>query len=374
MIVRLLQLRRVDPSDGAGASEGKLSVTELDKSLRLEAVYYSAPAPRSLASLVALGLVFDRVHFPGVYVPQGAYDRDAWHAEIDRIAALQPSRFNDTRELVALMKFAELSERMPGFFAFDRNRDDPLDKHNDDRAMVERMYEEMWGPPSEKVIPIFEPWHHKAVPGSEEHLTYPGDYFYQAAALRKSGELSIPLISDLPGLPVPGATGDVTDDARALSGFLALRTMTVALDGLPLLAPDDIMEFRDANAEALRAFRRAMLRYAGEWREKLKGLSPQEVVHETAFLVQTEIVPTLDELRQLASDPTRPWYKRAVDGIKMAAALTGACMTADREKALGALLTTIAPMFFAEVEAKGDKSQKVRRSDLYYLLKLQRLR
>ena len=320
-----------------------------------------------------MGLVFDRVHFPGVYVPQGDYDRSSWKAEIDRIAALPASRLNDTRELIALMKFAELSERMPGFFAFDRTRDDPLDKDQDDRAMVEQMYAEMWGPPSEKFVPMFTPWHHKGVPGSEEHLTYPGDYYYQAAALRKSGELSVPLISDMPGLPVPGATGDVTGDAKALSGFLALQTMSVALDGVPLLAPDDLMEFRDANTAALRAFRRAMLRYAGEWRDKLKELSPDDVAHETAFLVQTEIVPALDELRQLASDPARPWYKRAIDGIKVAAALTGACMIADREKAFGALLAAAAPMFFTEAEAKGDKSRKVRRSDLYYLLKLQRM-
>ncbi|BBD97116.1 hypothetical protein SAMIE_1006170 [Sphingobium amiense] len=348
-------------------------MAELDKSLQLEAVYYSAPAPRSLASIVALGLVFDRVHFPGVYVPQGDYDRDAWKAEIDRIAALPPSRFNDPRALVTLMKFAELSERMPGFFAFDRTKDDPLDKNNGDSEMVERMYAEMWGPPSKNFIPTFAPWHHKGVPGSDEHLTYPGDYYYQAAALRKSGELGAPLVSDMPGLPVPGAAGDMTGDAKALSGFLALQTMRVALDGVPLLAPDDIMEFRNANSQALRAFRRAMLRYAGEWRDKLKELPPEEVVRETAFLVQTEIVPALDELRQLASDPARPWYKRAVDGIKMAAALAGACMMADKEKAFGAMLAAAAPMFFTEVEAKGDKSQTVRRSDLYYLLKLQRV-
>ena len=348
-------------------------MAEFDKTLQLEAVYYSAPAPRGLASLVALALVFDRVHFPGVDVPQGDYDRDAWKIETNRIAALPPSQFDDSNKLVAMMKLADLSERMPGFFVFDRTRDDPLDRDNEDRAVVERMYEEMWGPPSEKFIPTFMPWHHKGVPDSKEHLTYPGEYYYQAAALRKAGELSIPLISDLPGLPVPGATGDVTEDAKALSGFLALQAMSVALDSVPLLAPDDLMAFRDANSEALRAFRRAMLRYAGTWRDKLHGLSPDEVVRETAFLVQTEIVPALDELRQLASDPARPWYKRAVDGIKMTAALAGACMTADREEAYGALLASIAPMFFAEAEAKGDKSQKVRRSDLYYLLKLQRV-
>lgn len=34
-----------------------------------EVVYYSAPVPNSLAALTMLSFVFDRIHFPGVYVP-----------------------------------------------------------------------------------------------------------------------------------------------------------------------------------------------------------------------------------------------------------------------------------------------------------------
>lgn len=34
-----------------------------------EVVYYSAPVPNSLAALTMLSFVFDRIHFPAVYVP-----------------------------------------------------------------------------------------------------------------------------------------------------------------------------------------------------------------------------------------------------------------------------------------------------------------
>lgn len=344
---------------------------DLDKSLQLEAVYYSAPAPRSLETLVALGLVFDKIHVPGVYLPQGDYDRKAWQAEIGRIAALE-SRSADTRELLALMTFPRLVEKMPGFFSFDRLRDDPLDRHGDDGAIVQQIYEEMWGRPSEQFLPIFAPWHHKAVPDSPEHLTYPGAYYYQAGALRKASEDRLPLISDQAGIPIPGIGEGAHADAKALSAYIALQAMSVALVDVPLLAPEDIMEFRDANSGELRSFRRAMLRYAGQWRGKLEGLPADEIARETEFLVQTEIVPALDELRQLVSDPARPWHKRAVDGIRVTATIAGSCLTMNWGKALGELLTALAPQLFTELDAKGDKNQTLRRSDLYYLLKVQR--
>lgn len=35
----------------------------------LEVVHYSAPVPNSLAALTMMSFVFDRIHFPAVYVP-----------------------------------------------------------------------------------------------------------------------------------------------------------------------------------------------------------------------------------------------------------------------------------------------------------------
>lgn len=343
---------------------------QIDSTLKLEAVYYSAPIPRSLSSLVALGLVFDQLHFPGVYLPKGDYDRQAWMNEIDRITALQ-SKQHDTQVLLACMRFASVAEKLDGFCCFGRARDDGLDAGLPDRAAVEELYQAVWGPPREGFFPMLSSWHHKGVPDSEEHLTYPGDYFYQAGAIKTAGERGLPIITDVAEMPVPGTGPQITANAQALAAFIALETMQVVLPEIPLLRPEDLMDFREENQAYLRGFRRAMLRYAGEWRGKLAGAAPEDIKQETEFLVRTEIVPALDELRQRAADPARPWHKRAVDGIRIVASVTGSCMTMRFDKAIGQLVEALAPQFFQEVEAKGDKSQSLKRSDLYYLLRVQ---
>ncbi|WP_308516149.1 hypothetical protein [Sphingomonas flavescens] len=347
-----------------------MSSQNLDHTLQLDAVYYASPIPRNLATLVALGGIFDQVHFPGVYLPRGDYDRAAWKAEIERIASLN-LRDRDSQVLLGMMKFAETAEKLDGFLVFDRAREADLDDQQADEELVNNIYEAVWGPPREGFTPVFSTWHHKGIPGSEEHLTYPGDYYYEAGALLKASAKGLPLMSDAPGLPIPGVKTDDLSDAKALSAFLALETMKVVLPDLPLLRPEDLMEFREANQSHLRAFRRAMLRYAGEWKGKLAGVSAEDLARETDFLIQTEIVPALDELRQLANDPARPWYKRAIDGVRILPSVATKCFTMSPGAALAQVLLAYAPQFFDELAAKGQKQQQVRRSGLYYLLQVQ---
>ena len=343
----------------------------LDETLQLEAVYYSAPMPRSLSVLVAMGLVFDKVHFPGVYLPKGDYDRVGWKSETKRIADLK-LKDSESQLLLAMMNFTETAEMMGGFLCYDKGRDDPLDAYDVDSKLVGQMQEALLGPPSNDFIPLIQTWHHKAVEGSKEHLTYRGDIHYQAGALRVASDAGIPLICDVPGLPIPGAERAATTDAKSLSSFIALQAMHLVLPEMPLLRPEDLMEFRQENARHLRAFRRAMLRYAGAWRGQLSCAAPEEIVQETRFLVETEIVPALDELRQLATDPARPWLKRAIDGVRLTASVAGSCITMRWDQAVVKVIEALAPQFLNEIDSKGDKHRQLRRSDLYYLLQVQK--
>src|SRR5580698_8362287 len=53
-----------------------------------DAVYYSQQVPISAESLTILGLVFDRLIFPGVYLPTSSFDEEALKREIKRITSL----------------------------------------------------------------------------------------------------------------------------------------------------------------------------------------------------------------------------------------------------------------------------------------------
>jgi len=51
--------------------------TGIDSALSLDAVYLSAPIPRNPAVLTVLGVVFDKVYFPGVHMPKSGFDQIA---------------------------------------------------------------------------------------------------------------------------------------------------------------------------------------------------------------------------------------------------------------------------------------------------------
>ena len=132
------------------------------------------------------------------------------------------------------------------------------------------------------------------------------------------------------------------------------------------------MEFRDDNSDALRVFRRSMLRYAADLNGKLANVAPQEITAATKFFVDTEIVPSLDELRAKLNAPARSWYKRAVDFGRVVPKVVPSLFTMNPATILSSVLTNFAPQFFTEVSAVGEKRETLKKSGMYYLLQLER--
>ena len=181
------------------------------------------------------------------------------------------------------------------------------------------------------------------------------------------------MLNDIPGLKLPGML-DIApqDDAKLLAGILAVECTRIALPPTPLLRPEDIMEFREANAALLRGFRRSMLRYAADLNNKIKDISWAEFEAKTKFFVETQIVPSMDELNATMNDPARPWHRKALDAIKIIPQVGGAFLAGGPTAALTKAITATAAQFFVEVAAKGDKEEALKRSGLTYLLRLRR--
>ena len=338
----------------------------IDHTLGLEAVYYSAPVPRDLAVLTVLGIVFDKVHLPGVYIPMDGYDRDGVVAEIERLRALN-SRLQSTADLIGMMKFMLIAPGIQDMLVLDSDHTRLID----DKApgtLVDELYRAIHGPHKPGWTPAFDSSHHKGLPGTEDSLSYRGEYHYMAGALLHSAEKGIPLINDLPGLPVPGVGS--ARDADALAAMIAIESVLVSLPDLPLLTPVELMEFRAENQKALRGFRGSMLKYASQLRGQLKGLNDKEVQEALTFFVKTEIVPALDELRSVMERPAQPWYKRAREVGKIVVQLGGAVVAGKEGNLALAALSAFAPQVITELMASSDKNEQLKRSGLYYLLKL----
>jgi hypothetical protein len=239
--------------------------------------------------------------------------------------------------------------------------------------MVADISNAIHGPPPKGFIPTFSTNNHKGLPGGNEHVTYPGAYHYLAGAILESAKLGAPLLNDYPGLPIPGIDQTTPqDEGKVLSAILAIECTKLVLPPTPILHPTDIMEFRAANTELLRVFRKSMLRYAADLNGKIGGLSQEDFEHKTRFFIETQIVPAMDDLRITMNDPARPWHKRAIDVAKVIPSIAGAYFTGGTSAALIKALTAYASQFFVEVAAHGDRQEALKRSGLYYLLQLRK--
>jgi hypothetical protein len=89
--------------------------TGLDNALKLEAVYYSAPVPRDLATLTVLGAVFDKVYFPGVYLPTGGFDQGELDKEIERIVEATRGKPTRNPNLPGILSFVKQQQFQQGY-------------------------------------------------------------------------------------------------------------------------------------------------------------------------------------------------------------------------------------------------------------------
>jgi hypothetical protein len=283
-----------------------MASTGIDEALRLDAVYLTAPIPRNLAVLTVLGAVFDKVYFPGVYLPKGGYDPAELDKEIARLEALAAGEY-DRQLLIGILKLTKYAKTLAGFCEFTADPDDVFGtKSPIPNEMVHAVYQAIYGPPRPGFIPQFDTGHAKGLPGSDESVIYPGHFHYLARAILESGKTNVPLLNDIPGLPIPGIQDVVpADDAKLLAGILAIECTKIALPPTPVLRIEDLMEFR-ANTALLGGFRRSMLRYAADLNGKIKDLTYEDFEAKTKFFIETEIVPAMDELNATMNDPARP--------------------------------------------------------------------
>ncbi|WP_036307286.1 hypothetical protein, partial [Methyloglobulus morosus] len=170
---------------------------------KLEAVFYTSPIPHNLGILTFIGFVFDRVHFPNVYLPIDGFDRDEVINEIKRIENFG-LRDYETWLLINLMKYA-LNPELREFCHFTGERGqifggEEIDKVKDLVAALEQL---IHGSPKPGFSPMYTPGYHKGL-NNDAYIDYPGNYFYQCNALLYAAKHGIPLINTDPTLPVPG--------------------------------------------------------------------------------------------------------------------------------------------------------------------------
>jgi hypothetical protein len=146
----------------------------IDETLELEAVYLPAPIPRSLAVLTAMGAIFDKVYFPGVYLPKEGFDVGALDKEITRLKALPQDDsgllFGEERGLLlGILDLTKHAKTLAGFCEFTGDSDDVFcDKSPPPQQLVQAVHDTIHGPPRKGATLMFTSGSCKGLPGGNE--------------------------------------------------------------------------------------------------------------------------------------------------------------------------------------------------------------
>jgi hypothetical protein len=337
----------------------------------LEVVYYPSPIPSGPGALTLMGLIFDKVHFPNVYLPTSGYDPEAVRKEADRIAALGLRDYN-TAVLVSALRFLPLVKDLDGFCVFTGQEGQLFGNVDKMRAidLVKALDEEIFGPPKPGFHPTYETGFHKALPDNEQYIDYPGTLHYPATAMIYASGKKIPLINDNPNLPVPALGGvGAKDNARLLTTILAMECANLVLPRIRVLHPREIMEMREELSKHLQPFRLGLLKLSAELNKAISSTSSrEEIIRAACFIVETEVQPTLIELKASIEAPSKRWYNRALEVAKQVPELAASFATMPTNVAIAKVLAALGSIL---VDMQSEEAGKrASRSGMYYLLKL----
>jgi hypothetical protein len=332
----------------------------------MEGIYYSHVVPRDPAILTLMGLVFDKVHFPGAYFPSKGFDLQQVGEEIARLEQL-PRDF-DTAELIGILKFLKHVPALRSFCEFQPTTAGIFSDQRFPPQAIMEMYDSIYGPRPEGWTPMISSGHSKGLPGGDESISYRGEFHQFANAIYESARTGIPLINDIPGLPVFSDIASPVGDAHALAGLLSVLCMKLILPEMPVLAPADLMEFREESKKELRAFRRSMLTFAADLNQALgQDSDGQEIEKKAKFFVETTVSPQLDELRETISKPKYGWITRSV--FTMLPTVGAGYLAGGMMGAIATFLTSGVAHVPKEFSSDHKPAKDAKKNGLYYLLK-----
>jgi len=342
-----------------------------------DAVYYAQQVPASAEVLTFLSFLFDRVYFPGVYMPDVQLDEMALTREIERIQRLRLSRTIEDYQMLQCMSFANHVKHIRDFCIFTGlpGTAGMLEQGAQDLTM--QLEQLVFGPPGPDFFPTPSLGFNRGLPGATKHdfraqVNAPSWLSYPANALVFAGKHGLPLINDNPSLPVPGLPGvDATANAKLLATILSIESVHLAIPKLKALSPQEISEFREQTAQYVKPFRWAMLRLAKDLNAAIKSdMTLAEVQKHAQFIVETTVFPELQELEKVMHDPGKPWYRRAVDLAKSAPELVAGFSTMPLGLAFAKVFAKVAESLADLRDEQLEKERKLGRAGLHYLLKL----
>lgn len=338
-----------------------------------EVVCYAHPTPKGLASLTLMGLLFDRVHFPGVYIPRDL-DLDVVGRELKRLEALPDAPDLDGLHMRACMRMALIRSHIDDFCIFTGDPKDVFGTVDEQTpALYEKLRLTIFGPDPPGFTPFYIPGHHKGFPGHHDGLGIPSALVYAANALIYAARNDLPIINEEPWLPVVehGTSSDAQLE-KALTAVAALEALRLVMPAVPIMRPESLREFRAVNADALKRFRFSMTRCSRELIAALRdGADENYVTDLAAKIADQDIRPTLEDLRTEYSRQGTSWYEDLANCGSAVASVASAYYAPTASAAAVVALLAISPLLVGMQKEK-DRKAELRNKPLFYLLSIEK--
>jgi hypothetical protein len=339
-----------------------------------EAVFYGEPVPSSLKSLTLMALVFDKIHFPGVYIPLEGVDEARTLAEIERIRSLPRRREVENAQLLNCMVYAVHGRYLRDFCVFTGKPGYPGILEPGAEELTKEFEEVIFGPPPEGFFPSYSLGFAKGLPGDEQAaVNGPSWLSYPPNALLYASRAGLVLVNDNPELPVPSiGSGTYRSNARALASVLALESVRLVLPNLSPMSFEEIAELHAETSGLVAGFRSAMLRLSRELNDAIgSDAALADVQSEARFLAETMVLPELEEVRAQMLSPGKPWHRRIVDVAKDAPELVGNYAAMPAAMATAKVLAALANVFADVRDEQLEREGIEKRGAYHYLLKLE---
>lgn len=338
-----------------------------NSALNLETVYYSAPIPHNAMVLTSLALVFDRIYFPNVYLPEDGYDPEEVRREAQRLEALKDATY-ETGVLIGSLRILPHLSHLREFCDFTGKNGQifggDLDQVKNLRADLNL---KLFGPYPEGWQPVFVNGCHKGLPGGG-YVDFPDTLSYLANAIAFAGHRGIPIVNDT-NLPVLSPDA-LSINPQVLASVLALKCIELALPNVPVLTPASMVAARNELAPQLRAFRASVARLAGMLNAMLgSDADAAEIQKKAEFLVRTEVAATLSDLE---AEVNKPKILTLENLAFAASGVTSTVVAASTSNIPIAIATALGSLGALGIKIRKNQSEP-QRSGLYYLLKARQI-
>lgn len=290
---------------------------KLDYGTSFDAVYYSFPVPLNPLTVSLMGILFDRVFLPGVYLPNPkTTDKKSIRDRLEfLVRSFDPNEsFSAQREMIGTLKFVYDYGELQDIF-IPTGKAGYMGVLEPETEVVTKQLEELvYGPPPPNFTPTPNMGFNQ--PAGADQINAPSWISYPANALIFSRKHGIPLLTDSSFLPIPQIDSPMIPkhEAESLASYLMVSSFSLVLPKMRSLTAEEVLWVREKMSDDIGIFRSAMLSAVSQIVE-LIGNNPtdDQLQKHAEYIAKTVILPKVDALRTQFESPSSIALKKLLD-------------------------------------------------------------